>query len=76
MPGLADHRICEYPAAPKPLALDSRRTTSSRDRNGEIAAPDAPGLGIEINIEGARRYLRQVEIKVGGRVIHSTPRLA
>ena len=69
--GLANHRICEFPAAPKPLALAFTANHLERDRNGEIAAPAAPGLGIEINIEGARRYLRQVEIKVGGRVIHS-----
>ena len=28
----------------------SRRNHLERDRNGEIAAPDAPGLGIEINM--------------------------
>ncbi len=73
--GLASHRICEYPAAPKPLAWEFSATHLERDRNGEIAAPDAPGLGIEISPEGVRKYLRQAEIKVDGRVVYTTPSL-
>lgn len=73
--GLADHRICEYPAAPKPLAWEFTATHLKRDRNGEIAAPDAPGLGIAISPEGVRKFLREVEIKVDGRVLYSTPTL-
>jgi L-alanine-DL-glutamate epimerase-like enolase superfamily enzyme len=73
--GLPDHPICEFPAAPKPLALAFTANHLERDANGEIAAPDAPGLGIEISPEGARPYLREIEIRVGGRVIHATPAL-
>jgi L-alanine-DL-glutamate epimerase-like enolase superfamily enzyme len=71
--GLADHRICEYPAAPKPLAVEFTATHLTRDADGEIAAPDAPGLGVEIDPKGVRRYLQDVEIRVGGRTIYSTP---
>ena len=39
----------------------------------EIVLPDAPGLGIEINPEALTRYKVDVEIKVGGKTIFSTP---
>jgi L-alanine-DL-glutamate epimerase-like enolase superfamily enzyme len=71
--GLADHRICEYPAMPKPLALAFTANHMERDGNGEIAAPDAPGLGIAIRPEGIREYLQDVEIRVNGRTLYRTP---
>jgi L-alanine-DL-glutamate epimerase-like enolase superfamily enzyme len=71
--GLAEHRICEFPAAPKPLALAFTANHLERDRNGEIAAPDAPGLGIAISPEGVRQYLVDAEIRVGGRTLYRTP---
>src|SRR5688572_6813774 len=74
--GLADHRICEFPAAPKPLALEFTANHLERDGNGAIAAPDAPGLGIDIEPEGIRKYLVDVEIKVAGRTLYATPALA
>jgi L-alanine-DL-glutamate epimerase-like enolase superfamily enzyme len=74
--GLPDHRICEFPAAPKPLALEFTANHLERDDNGEIAAPDAPGLGIDIAPEGIRKYLVDVEIKVAGRTLYATPGLA
>jgi hypothetical protein len=43
-----------------------------RDGNGEIAAPDAPGLGIEISPEGARPYLRDVRIEIDGQALFRT----
>jgi L-alanine-DL-glutamate epimerase-like enolase superfamily enzyme len=73
--GLADHRICEFPFQPKPLALDFVATPLKRDGNGDIAAPDAPGLGIAINHAGMRPYLVDVEIKVGGETLYATPAL-
>jgi L-alanine-DL-glutamate epimerase-like enolase superfamily enzyme len=71
--GLADHRICEYPAAPKPVATAFIATPMLRDANGELAAPDAPGLGVNIDMAGVRNYLLDVEIKVGGKVLYRTP---
>jgi L-alanine-DL-glutamate epimerase-like enolase superfamily enzyme len=73
--GLADHRICEFPFAPKPLALDFTANHLGRDGNGEIAAPDAPGLGIEISTAGLRQYLVEAEIRVGARTLYRTPSL-
>ncbi|KAA2236465.1 mandelate racemase/muconate lactonizing enzyme family protein [Salinarimonas soli] len=73
--GLEDHRICEFPAAPKPLALAFTANYVERNADGEIAAPDAPGLGIEISPDGAKPYLRDVRIEVDGRVIFKTAKL-
>jgi L-alanine-DL-glutamate epimerase-like enolase superfamily enzyme len=70
--GLEHHRICEYPVAPKSLAWDLSRTHLSPDANGEIGLPEAPGLGIEIDLEAIRRYLVEVEIQVGGKKLFTT----
>ncbi|MGZ8300952.1 MAG: mandelate racemase/muconate lactonizing enzyme family protein, partial [Rhodoplanes sp.] len=50
--GLADHTICEFPAMPKPLAVEMTANHLRPDANGKIAAPDAPGLGIEVSASG------------------------
>jgi L-alanine-DL-glutamate epimerase-like enolase superfamily enzyme len=70
--GLRDHEICEYPFSPKPLAREFTSNHIERDREGYVAAPDAPGLGVDINAEAARSYLVDVEIKVRGKVIFSS----
>ena len=62
--GLADHRLCEYPVEPKQLALDLSANHIHPDENGEIRAPDAPGLGIEVSLDGVAPYLRSVEIRI------------
>jgi L-alanine-DL-glutamate epimerase-like enolase superfamily enzyme len=67
--GLQQHRLAEFPFAPKPLSVDFVAHAISRDANGEIAAPAAPGLGIEIDPAGVRKYLVDVEIKVAGKVL-------
>jgi L-alanine-DL-glutamate epimerase-like enolase superfamily enzyme len=73
--GLAGHEICEYPAMPKPLATAISANHLERDANGQVAAPDAPGLGIEIATMALRGYLQEVEISVGGKRLYSTPSL-
>jgi L-alanine-DL-glutamate epimerase-like enolase superfamily enzyme len=71
--GLADHRICEYPTKLQPLASDLTLNHIAPDGNGEIILPDAPGLGIEIDPKAVARYKVDVEIKVKGKTIFSTP---
>ncbi len=71
--GLADHRLCEYPLELKPLAADLTTQRLLPDANGEVTAPDAPGLGLEPDLATVRRYLVEVEIKVAGRVLYRTP---
>lgn len=73
--GLADHEICEYPAMPKPLATAIAANQLARDAQGQVAAPDAPGLGIEVATDALRDYLQDVEITVQGKRLYSTPRL-
>jgi L-alanine-DL-glutamate epimerase-like enolase superfamily enzyme len=69
--GLEDHHICEYPLTPRQLAVDITANALSRDANGQIRAPDAPGLGIEVDIAAIARYLVDVRIEAGGEVLFS-----
>ena len=71
--GLVDHRICEYPTNLQPLARDLTLNHIEPDANGEIALPDTPGLGIEIDPDAVTRYKVDVEIRVKGKTIFSTP---
>ncbi len=73
--GLEDHRLCEYPVAPKSLAWDITRTRLPPNAKGEIHLPDAPGLGIEMDLDAMRRYLVDLTIAVGGRTLYETPSL-
>jgi hypothetical protein len=42
---------------------------------GQVRLPDRPGLGITPNLEAAKRYLVETEIRVGGKTIYETPEL-
>lgn len=70
--GLADHRICEYPVEPSALARDITLSSLTLDHNGEISAPDAPGLGLDVAIEKLGPYLRTVEISVDGTTLYAS----
>ena len=68
--------ICEYPVELKSLAWDLTREHITPNDEGFIRLPEAPGLGMTIDFEAGRRYLLDVEITVGGRVLYRTPELA
>ena len=74
--GLAQHRICEYPAHPSALARAVTVNPLQRDMAGEIRAPDAPGLGVDVDTQALRQFLVETEIQVGGKVIYRTPELS
>jgi L-alanine-DL-glutamate epimerase-like enolase superfamily enzyme len=74
--GLADHGICEYPVAPQSLAWEMCATHMVPDGNGEISIPDAPGLGIELDLSRMRNYLVDVEISVRSQTLYRTPSLS
>jgi L-alanine-DL-glutamate epimerase-like enolase superfamily enzyme len=65
--GLSGHTICEYPVAPKQLAVDLTTNHIKPDSKGEIVVPDAPGLGIEVSEAALKKYRVDVQIDVGGR---------
>ena len=70
--GLASHRICEFPAEPRQLALDMTTEHLVPDADGEIRAPEAPGLGMTIDTASLEQYLVEVEIVVGWRTLFSS----
>jgi len=74
--GLKDHKICEYPVRPQPMAWEMCKTHIAPNANGEIVLPEKPGLGIEIDMDAVKKYLIDAEIKVGGKVLYRTPSLA
>lgn len=74
--GLAEHHICEYPAAPKALAVEMTRNHLLPDANGQVSAPDAPGLGMAIDDEAVHRYQVDAEIRVAGRTLYRSPAFA
>lgn len=71
--GLLDHRLCEYPAAPRALAQDITTNHLRMDDAGELALPDGPGLGVGINEKALAQYRVDVEIRVNGRGIFRSP---
>jgi L-alanine-DL-glutamate epimerase-like enolase superfamily enzyme len=73
--GVAAATICEYPAAPRALAAAVARSPLRRADDGTIRAPEAPGLGVTVDTEAIRPYLVETEIRVGGRVLYTTPAL-
>jgi L-alanine-DL-glutamate epimerase-like enolase superfamily enzyme len=73
--GIVDDEICEYPVAPKSLAIDLTREHLRRDPNGMIHVPDRPGLGMSIDVDAVQPYLVDVEIRVGGQTLYQTPEL-
>ena len=73
--GLPDHRICEYPVKPQPMAWEMCKTHIAPDANGEVRVPEAPGLGMEMDRVGMKKYMIDAEIAVGGKVLYRTPSL-
>lgn len=70
--GLREHELCEYPVEPKQLARDLTVDALTMDANGTIAAPDAPGLGIQVSLDAIERYEVPVEISAGGELLFSS----
>jgi L-alanine-DL-glutamate epimerase-like enolase superfamily enzyme len=67
--GLADHRIAEFPFAPRQLALDITSNHIMPDKDGLIRLPETPGLGMSVNPPALKPYLRDVEIAVAGKTL-------
>ncbi len=73
--GLESHTICEFPTELKSLARAMTKNHIVPDKNGLLHVPDAPGLGIDPDLQGIAPYLLDVEISVRGKTIYRTPSL-
>jgi L-alanine-DL-glutamate epimerase-like enolase superfamily enzyme len=73
--GLPGDVLAEYPVEPKSLATDLTTNHIERDKDGFIHVPDAPGLGMTVNVARLKDYLVDAEIRVNGQVIYRTPDL-
>jgi len=73
--GVAADRLCEYPVEAKTLARVATATSLSLDDDGLVAAPAAPGLGLDVDLDAIRPYLVDVEISVNGTTLYTTPDL-
>jgi L-alanine-DL-glutamate epimerase-like enolase superfamily enzyme len=73
--GLAASDISEYPMEPKLLCQDLTTNRIELDKNGMISAPDAPGMGIEINTQTVKRYLVDTTIECAGKILYKTPKV-
>jgi L-alanine-DL-glutamate epimerase-like enolase superfamily enzyme len=60
---------------PQPMAWEMCKTHIAPDKNGEIRVPETPGLGIEPDLAGMKKYLVDAEIRVGGKILYRTPAL-
>ncbi|MET0695626.1 MAG: mandelate racemase/muconate lactonizing enzyme family protein [Propionibacteriaceae bacterium] len=74
--GHAGASLIEYPVDAKPVSWDLTVNHLDRDHDGLVRLPDTPGLGMTIDTDTIRQYLVDVEIRVGGRSLYSTPDLA
>ena len=73
--GLEASWICEFPTMLSRLAVELTRTHLVPDANGQIRAPDAAGLGVEIDPGALKAYAVDVEIKVAGQTIFAPPKI-
>lgn len=71
--GLERDVICEYPVEPKQLALDITADKIVLDVNGQVSVPDAPGLGLNVQLAALKDYVVDTEIHVGGELLYKTP---
>jgi L-alanine-DL-glutamate epimerase-like enolase superfamily enzyme len=70
--GIEGDNLCEYPFEPSALARDFTSAKILPDAQGQVRLPEKPGLGIEPDLAALKKYLVEVEIKVGGRVLFSS----
>jgi L-alanine-DL-glutamate epimerase-like enolase superfamily enzyme len=73
--GLEDDVVAEYPVESKCLATDLTTSHIERDTDGFIRVPEAPGLGMAVNVARLKDYLVDAEIRFRGQVIYRTPEL-
>ena len=71
--GFRNFDIIEYPAGDSPLILDLTAPSGIfRDPEGFVQASDAPGLGVNVNLEAIRKYQRSVNIEIDGQTLYKS----
>jgi L-alanine-DL-glutamate epimerase-like enolase superfamily enzyme len=65
--------LLEYPAGGSDLATRLTESRLEPGPDGLVRAPEAPGLGVRLDISCVREYLQQVKIELGGEVLYRTP---
>ena len=71
--GFRSFDIIEYPAGDSPLILDLTAPSGIfRDPEGFVQASDAPGLGVNVNLEAIRKYQRSVNIEIDGQTLYKS----
>lgn len=73
--GLKNSHVCEYPVEAKTLAVEITKEKILPTQSGMIEIPEKPGLGLNINTEGLKKYLVDTEIWVKGELLYRTPDL-
>ncbi|MDP3062805.1 MAG: mandelate racemase/muconate lactonizing enzyme family protein [Chloroflexota bacterium] len=69
--GVEEFRLLEYPEAPSPLARELTTRRIERGPDGLVRTPEGPGLGVDVNEETVRRYMRRVTITIDGKRVFS-----
>ena len=72
--GVEPHDLAEYPSEPSDLAREFCSDCIVPDDAGLIRVPEKPGLGIEPDLKALKKYLVDVEIKVGRHTIFQSQR--
>ena len=73
--GYESDDLCEYPFEPSALARAFHSPALEPDEEGRLQLPDAPGLGVKPDVDKIRPYLKDVEIRVDGRVLFKSAEL-
>lgn len=68
--GLRESSLCEFPMDPKAVASAIVENPLSMDEDGLVRAPEAPGLGVTIDLGAISPYLRSVTVTVDGETVY------
>lgn len=67
------HPLAEYMVGGSELALNLTTEAIERAADGSVTVPDAPGLGVEVDLDTVARFLAPVEISVDGAALAAGP---
>ncbi|WP_296745420.1 enolase C-terminal domain-like protein [Mesorhizobium sp.] len=71
--GLERHSLCEYPSDRTSLSWAICADHLEIGPGGMIVSPEAPGLGIAMNLDGVEDRVVDLEIRFSDRILYRTP---